>query len=68
MDVTYDRIGFDKWLCPGDGTTISLQGKYSSDIFKYYKFGVRKCNTTSPLSTTRPCVNSTTIEAFLNAS
>ena len=49
MDVTYDRIGFDKWLCPGDGTTISLQGKYSSDIFKFYKFGVKKCDTTSPL-------------------
>ena len=49
MDVTYDRIGFDKWLCPGDKTRISLQGKYSSDIFKFYKFGVKKCDTTSPL-------------------
>jgi hypothetical protein len=35
----------DSWLCPPDGLTLELQGKFSSDVFKFYQFGVTKCNT-----------------------
>ncbi len=61
MSDIYDRIDLDKWLCPPDNLTITLQGKYSSDIFRFYKFGVKKCNETSPESATRPCVDNTAI-------
>ncbi len=61
----YDKIGLSAWLCPTEGTVIELQGKYSSSVFKYYKFGVKQC---SPSNTTnRTCVSNSTLETFLNS-
>lgn len=41
LENVYDKMGFDTWLCPPDGLTIELQGKFSSDVFKHYKIGVK---------------------------
>ena len=40
LGETYDRLGLSTWLCPENGTTFELQGKYTSDVFKFYKFAV----------------------------
>ena len=61
----YDRLGFEKWLCPPEGMQIELQGKYTSEEFKFYKFAVKECDPS--LVPSRACVNSSVIEDYLNA-
>ena len=60
----YDRLGFDSWLCPEVGTIFELQGKYTSEYFKFYKFAVKECD--PDLDLTRPCLPNTTIEDYLD--
>lgn len=63
MNTTYDQLGFDQWLCPPPNLVIELQGKFSSQIFKHYKIGVRKCN--SSIDPNRTCVDNITIDNYL---
>ena len=65
MNSTYDQLGFDQWLCPMPNLEIELQGKYSSDMFKHYKIGVKQCN--DSIDPTRKCVDANKIDKFLNA-
>ena len=50
---TYSRIGLSQWLCADKDLTIQLVGKYTSDVFKFYRFTVSKCN--AALVPSRPC-------------
>jgi len=61
---SYDRLGFSKWLCPSPDLALILQGKYTSDVFIYYKIALSQCNAT--LNPLRPCVSSATIQNYLN--
>lgn len=63
--VIYDRLGFDEWLCPPDNLEMELQGKYTSEYFKFYKISVTECDPT--LDLTRACVNSSVITSYLNS-
>lgn len=36
----YDRFGFQSWLCPANNSTFQLQGKYTSEVFKFYEIKV----------------------------
>ncbi len=58
MSKTYDKLNIDSYLCQPQGIALELQGKYSSDIFKYYKIGVRACTPTPQ----QPCVNKTEMD------
>lgn len=62
---TYKRIGFDKWLCADKDLVIELVGKFTSDVFKLYRFAASKCN--AALDLTRRCRNTTQIDAYLDA-
>lgn len=42
----YNKLQFQKWLCPKAGQIIELQGKYSSDVFKYLKISLNTCTGT----------------------
>lgn len=42
----YNKLSFSQWICPAPGQTIELQGKFSSDIFKYIKVSVAACTGT----------------------
>ena len=35
ITYTYSNLGFSQWLCPPIGQVLPLQGKYTSDIFKF---------------------------------
>jgi hypothetical protein len=59
------KLGLEKWLCPPEGTSIELEGKFTSDSFKFYKIAATKCN--SALNPSRPCVSDAIIESFLDA-
>jgi hypothetical protein len=61
----YDRLGFDEWLCPENGSVFELEGKFTSEYFKFYKFAVTDCDPARDPS--RPCVDNATIEDFLNS-
>lgn len=54
---SYTRANLSQWLCPVPNQTISLQGKYTSNIFKYIKISVSQC-------TGADCYDSATIAAF----
>ena len=56
---SFDRLGFDKWLCPSPDTELELEGKFTSKDFKFYKFAVKKCN--PALDINRPCIADATI-------
>jgi len=63
---SYSKLSFSQWLCPPNGTVFPLQGKFTSNIFKFAQITVSKCtnNTLYPNTT---CKNSTDISSFLTA-
>jgi len=62
---SYNRFGFNKFLCPPLGTQIPIQGKVTSDVFRYSDVRIKKCNDiTDP---TRKCRNATEISTYLTA-
>jgi hypothetical protein len=46
MGDIFDRQGLQNWLCLPPNTTLTFQGKYTSDIFKYIKIAARACSAT----------------------
>lgn len=42
----YNKLGFSKWLCPAPGQLVEIQGKYSSDVFRYIKIYLTTCTGT----------------------
>lgn len=42
----YNKLGFSKWLCPAQDQLVQIQGKYSSDIFRYIKIYLKNCSGT----------------------
>lgn len=67
FDNVYDRLGFGGWLCPPDGTVVQLQGKYSSDMFKYYKIGVVACTAATAAAFNQTCATAAQITSFISA-
>ena len=59
----YTSLNFTQWLCPPDGYTFQLEGKKTSNAFKYAKLAVYKCGTVFNSST---CANSVAINNFIN--
>jgi hypothetical protein len=37
---TFDKLNLTQWLCADPNITLELQGKFTSNNFLYYKFGV----------------------------
>ena len=60
----YDRLSLYEWLCPPYHQKIILQGKFTSEFFKYYKITAKKCDPNLDLS--RPCVNESAINDYLH--
>jgi len=42
----YSKLQLQKWICPVPGQTIELQGKFTSDVFKYIKVSASTCTGT----------------------
>ncbi len=61
----YASQNFNKWLCPPTGTVIPLQGKFTSNTFKFAQLIVSKC-TANPLYPGTTCKNSTDIDKYLD--
>jgi hypothetical protein len=59
----YTKLQFQKWLCPQAGQVIELQGKYSSDIFKYIKIGFTNCTGTTVNG--QGCMTTAQINSFV---
>ena len=57
----YDRFGFEEWLCPERNSTFELQGKYTSEIFKFYEITIKECAADG----NRTCVNHSVIDDYL---
>ncbi len=55
-------MGFGEWLCPPKDYAFPLQGKYTSQTFKYARIIVQKCGTVSDPST---CAAQSEVDAFV---
>ena len=51
----YQKMKLHQWLCPPQNTTLPLQGKYSSDLFKYSRIIITHCTNTT--ASNRSCVS-----------
>ena len=51
----YQKMKLQQWLCPPQNTTLPLQGKYSSDLFKYSRIIITHCTNTT--ASNRSCVS-----------
>lgn len=60
----FDRLGLQSWLCPSAGQLVELQGKYSSELFKYLKISVTQCNGTI---NGQGCRSATEVQDYLTA-
>ena len=65
MQNSYSSLSFNQWLCPPTGYVFPLQGKFTSNIFKFAQIMVSKCtnNTLYPNTT---CKNASDVTTFLN--
>lgn len=55
---SYHKINLDSWLCPTPNQVFSIQGKYTSNFFKYLKISASAC-------TGIDCYSSTDIAEYL---
>lgn len=60
------NIGLSQYLCPPSDYVFPLQGKYTSDVFKYVAITVGECSGNSLLAKTT-CRNSSEISSYLKA-
>lgn len=42
----FSRLNLTQWVCPEPNQLVELQGKYSSDVFKYLKISMSTCSGT----------------------
>lgn len=63
ITASYASLNFNQWLCPPSGYVFPIQGKKTSNIFKYAKITVSKCGSVIPSAT---CMNSTAVENFID--
>jgi len=42
-DNLFTKLNLNQWLCPKSGINIELEGRFSSEIFKYIKIGLSNC-------------------------
>lgn len=59
---SYNKIQMNQWLCPDVNTSLPLQGKFTSDFFKYSKISVSACTN---LTGSLPCASKSQIDLFL---
>jgi hypothetical protein len=66
-DITkaYTKVGFSQWLCPPKDYIFELQGKYTSDIFKYVKLNINKC-TNNTLFPNTICADDSVVANFIS--
>lgn len=53
----YSKIELNKWLCPPTGFVFPLQGKYTSNTFKYAKIVVQQCGTNGIMYNASTCAS-----------
>jgi len=63
---SFDRLQLQYWLCLPQNTSLSFQGKYTSDVFQYVKIGVKACSPTA--GDNRTCVNQSYIDNMITTS
>lgn len=63
---SYKTQNFQQWLCPPLGTVIPLQGKFTSDSFKYAQLVISEC-TDNVLYPNTTCKSGTDITDFLSS-
>lgn len=61
---SYTNLNFNQWLCPPSGQILPLQGKYTSDTFKFAQIVISKC-TNNVLYPGTTCKSSTEVDNFL---
>ena len=50
-------------MCPQKNTTFQLIGKFTSDLFQFYKIAVKACD--AGLDPTRPCVKQSQLQEYV---
>lgn len=64
LTATFARLPLTEGLCPSIGQKFEVQGKISSDLFKQFRVGIRRCNATTNPSCA-PDVNFTMVESMI---
>ena len=55
---------FSQWLCPPTGTILPVQGKFTSQVFKYAQLTISQC-TANSLYPGTTCKTSSDISSFI---
>lgn len=61
---SYKTQTFDQWLCPPTGTVIPMQGKFTSNTFKYAQLVISQC-TNNSLYPGTTCKTATDVANFV---
>jgi hypothetical protein len=64
---SFSTLGFSEWLCPPLNYTATMQGKYTSNTFKYAELKVGACTANNSNFPNTTCYTSTDINNFLNS-
>ena len=64
---SYSNLNFQEWLCPPLNYTVEMQGKYTSNLFKFSEIKIGACTANNSNFPNTSCLNSTDIDSFLNS-
>lgn len=67
ITASFGTLGFDQWLCPPVNSTFTMQGKYTSDSFKYSDIKIGACTENNTLFPSTTCRSPSEVESFLNS-
>jgi hypothetical protein len=62
----YSKLNLTKWLCPPTGYVLPLEGKFTSDSFKYSRVLISACNE-STLPTNATCATTKEVDLFIES-
>ena len=63
---SFTTLSFSEWLCPPVNYSLTMQGKYTSNMFQFAQINIDPCNASNPNFPNTTCYNSTDINNFLN--
>lgn len=66
IENSYTTLDFNQWLCPSINQSIALQGKFTSNIFKFAQITVNTCSNSSLFPNTT-CHSTAQLANFLQS-
>ena len=66
IQSSFDTLGFSQWLCPPKGQEIPLQGKFTSQNFKFAQIVVSAC-TNNSLYPNTTCRSTSDVSSLVSA-